>query len=1060
MAAGSSAMPTPRSRGSYDAIARLMFDGLSPAYRRLLLERARVRIPEHPPVALCFSPGTPNDVINAFQNAMFPNPAQRFQGSVQWGTTATNGGGLQRGEPITLTYSFVPDGTSIPGAFAGDLGGLSNLFAALDNLYGDTAVWQDLYAQVFARWSQLCGITYVREANDDGAPFPNSPGLLGVRGDLRMAGRLIDGNPIGGSILAFNFFPDSGDMVIDTADAFFNNTSGNSLRLRNVLGHEHGHGMGQEHVCPLTRTKLMEPIATIAFDGPQHDDIRGAQWRYGDPFEPDNTPAAATDVGTLASGASLTIGEVPPPSVDNGSVLSIDASGEQDYFRFTTTGPVKASVVLRPIGLIYDDSIQSAFKCPDEQANCCSGSFTNSENVGNLNVQIIDTNGITVLATAASQSAGAAETLTNVILPTPGEYFLRVFTNGSLRNPQLYTLDLGVNFQALQITLPSGPPATLLSGEATPFDVQIASNDDTIVPGSETLFFRYGNGAFQSAALMPVGGEMYTATLPPADCRDKPQFYVSADGALGGNLTEPAGGASDPLEAFVITGPDLLFADNFQADQGWTVSGDATDGQWERGVPVNSNRGDPPSDQDGSGQAFVTDNTAGDSDVENGTTILTSPAFDLSDGGTISYAYWLNDAPSLIPPGERGDSLTVEIATDPAGTIWQQIREYTQFSPGWRTDSIIAPPSPTLRVRYSAKDLLVPSVIEAGIDAVRVNRIKCVPPAPTGLTASDAAFCNLVRLSWDDLTEADDYQVWRGVVDDPSAATQIADNVVGTTFDDDTAPAEATLFYWIKAVGGTGPGEFSDSDPGSTLRGEPAAPTGLVATEQTICGGVVLAWDPVDKAQNYEVWRRSVEEDPPPAVRIASDVLGTAFTDKTAAAGQMFHYWARAVNACGSGEFSEAALGSTSTTAPRSPTGLSASDGTVCGSVVLRWDKLASAATYQVWQNTVNDSASAMMLGSTKATFFIDDTADPNVTFYYWVAAENGCGVSGLSEPDQGTAGIDLLDCPGPAGAPLSSSKDCGEGLCGPGMGMVISMMLAGCWFIRKRRRSSRAARG
>jgi len=105
--------------------------------------------------------------------------------------------------------------------------------------------------------------------NDDGNPISNVgsayPGSLGVRGDVRIGGHLIDGNS---NILSYNYFPNNGDMVIDTADNFYENLTGNSLGLRNVLAHEHGHGLGFEHVCLINQTKLMEPFISFAFDGP------------------------------------------------------------------------------------------------------------------------------------------------------------------------------------------------------------------------------------------------------------------------------------------------------------------------------------------------------------------------------------------------------------------------------------------------------------------------------------------------------------------------------------------------------------------------------------------------------------------------------------------------------------------------------------------------------------------------------------------------------------------------------------------------------------------------
>jgi hypothetical protein len=715
--------------------------------------------------ALCFAPDTRPEIVDAFSRALGLD-GSRAQLTGRWGQTATDGGGLSQGQPTTLTYSYAPDGTFVPELLQG-ISGNSDLFSFFNGIYGNPATWQPIFDQVFARWSEVAGLDYVFEPNDDGTDLNTLPGALGVRGDLRIAGIFIDGNS---GTLAYNNFPEDGDMVFDTGDNFYFDTSNNSLRLRNIIAHEHGHGMGLLHVCPVEGTKLMEPFINLSFDGPQHDDFRGSQRHYGDPSEPDNSPATATDVGTLTVGTPLVVGSTPAPSISNGAVLSIDTNGEQDYFRFTVSGgAVALDASVTPVGLNYDDSPQACFFNP---GSCCDGEFTNSLLIANLNIQVIDQNGSTVLATGDSAPSGAVETVSGVLLTTPGDYYVRVYESGSPSEAQLYTLTLTASnppFIPLTINLPNGAPTQLNPGAPEVFDVQILPGDEILTPGSETLHYRYDGGGFLTTPLTPVGGTLYTATLPAPACADSPEFFVSAVGDQSGQVNLPELGAAAPFTA--VVGTPIVVSDDFETDLGWTVSGNAGDGAWERGVPVNFDRGDPVSDFDGSGNCYLTDNDSGDSnsDVDDGITILTSPVIDMSQGGTIAYAYWLND----VPNGElNGDALTVEVATNAAGTNWVQLRSYTTASANWRTDTIDvdteSTPSATFRIRFSASDLDPQNVVEAAIDAFVADggidctdvgtcsdsilnqgedRIDCGGPCPacecTGDAAcEDGAFCN------------------------------------------------------------------------------------------------------------------------------------------------------------------------------------------------------------------------------------------------------------------------------------------------------------------------------
>ena len=99
-------------------------------------------------------------VVDAFYKSRSNLGLAFFRLDNRWSATATDGGGLQRGDPTTLTWSFIPDGTSIPGGNqgAGEAASGSNLRAFLNGIYGSQAVWQAVFQQVFDRWSQLTGL--------------------------------------------------------------------------------------------------------------------------------------------------------------------------------------------------------------------------------------------------------------------------------------------------------------------------------------------------------------------------------------------------------------------------------------------------------------------------------------------------------------------------------------------------------------------------------------------------------------------------------------------------------------------------------------------------------------------------------------------------------------------------------------------------------------------------------------------------------------------------------------------------------------------------------------
>lgn len=374
-----------------------------------------------PGLALCFAPGTSDEVVQqAYANAA-EEDLGFFRLGTRWSTTSLNGGGLGLGDPTIITWSIVPDGTMIQG-FAGEPAAPSNLTAWLNTVYpGGPSEWMPIFDAIFANWSTFGGLTYVFEPSDDGAVFPDSPGQAGVRGDVRISAHFIDGNS---NILAYNFFPDTGDMVIDSADNFYNNTSQNSLGMRNVLSHEHGHGMGFSHVCPVQQTKLMEPFVSFAFDGPQHDDLLAVNRGYGDPNEHNDTFGDATSIGELTEAGFVYDG-----------TLSIDDTSDQDFYEFTISSQHLVTLNATPIGFEYLEG-------PQVGGNCTPGTLFNSEDNIDLAIEILDSDGTTVLESADNTGPAGSETITEADLPA-GTYFIRVFPAAG-NEVQLYGFDLSL----------------------------------------------------------------------------------------------------------------------------------------------------------------------------------------------------------------------------------------------------------------------------------------------------------------------------------------------------------------------------------------------------------------------------------------------------------------------------------------------------------------------------------------------------------------------------------------------------------------------------------------
>jgi hypothetical protein len=257
-------------------------------------------------------------------------------------------------------------------------------------------------------------------------------------------------------------------------------------------------------------------------------------------------------------------------------------------------------------------------------------------------------------------------------------------------------------------------------------DVTITSPSGASAPAAAKMLWRAeGSSTWNSINGTLVSGTTYRFTTPAFTCGTRIQYAFSARmGAAGGLCTYPSAMPQKWLTADVRTTNLILWEDTFETAKGWTASGTATAGAWERALPRgNGFQGDPTTDHDGSGQCVITGRNAG-VNVDGGTTIYTSPAIDARGGFNqqISYARWFNCATGS---NANADTMLVEISGD-NGANWVTLETVgpTGTTSGWtrRTFAIANYVDPTaqVKIRFTTSDAGAASVVEAGVDSVRV----------------------------------------------------------------------------------------------------------------------------------------------------------------------------------------------------------------------------------------------------------------------------------------------------------------------------------------------------
>lgn len=243
----------------------------------------------------------------------------------------------------TITWSLMPNGTTVHALAPGGFSGTSNLTSVFNQVGGEAAALA-MIQSAFDNWSSVANIYFEYVGYDDGTPFgaPKAPGQ--DIGEIRIGAFSFNGGggvgysayPIGDNTLAgdiiLNSHPEISFYVAPGAEGTLYDLyppGGGFYRddFEGLVAHELGHALALDHseepsglMCGYVDGFDYTQCAYYDPDGdgkmpinriPDADDINGAQFLYGPALQADfdhNNAVNSTDLGLWQTGYGIPSG--------------------------------------------------------------------------------------------------------------------------------------------------------------------------------------------------------------------------------------------------------------------------------------------------------------------------------------------------------------------------------------------------------------------------------------------------------------------------------------------------------------------------------------------------------------------------------------------------------------------------------------------------------------------------------------------------------------------------------------------------------------------------------
>jgi len=335
-----------------------------------------------------------------------------------------------------------------------------------------------------------------------------------------------------------------------------------------------------------------------------------------------------------------------------------------------------------------------------------------------------------------------------------GTYALNQQTNGTGIRTQRYSTDPSVNtwtYASINgMAVPHGVGSVWAQGmwevywklvDAHGFDANIYNATGNA--GNQRAML-YVNEGLKNTACNPTFTQIRDGILQAAQdnhggedvCR---MWEAFAAYGLGTNAVSGGAGSTTPTNGFNVPascqggGGTTVFSDTFETALGWQTNPNGTDtattGQWERGDPEATDSSGPK--QLGTTVSGTNDlvtarlagaSGAGTNDIDGGVTSIRSPAITLPASGnlTLSFSYYLAHGSNAT----SADFLRVSVVGSTTSVVFQRLGAATDVDGAWASASasLNSFAGQTVRILIEAADAATASLVEAGIDDVRITQ--------------------------------------------------------------------------------------------------------------------------------------------------------------------------------------------------------------------------------------------------------------------------------------------------------------------------------------------------